>query len=201
MYLEIPQQCMRAFALFFAKYSTNRPFTQSELDWVVSQSMKKKIFSILLRANWIRKKSKAEYLCNEPDEIFSHLLEFRVPEMMKKAKMPYCFTGLSAIEIWSDYSYVQRDMKRSPYFIRVLKKDLRSWKAFFSASSVPVYVGKGTNIGEFVILLPAARIRSEEKDGLRVEHLADAMAEARQNDLYRYAYNYMRDKYGKTSAA
>ena len=32
------------------------------------------------------------------------LLEFKIPELIKKAKNPYAFTNLSAIEIWSDYS-------------------------------------------------------------------------------------------------
>ena len=61
---------------------------------------------------------------------------------MKQAEKPYAFTGLSAIEIWSDYSYVQRGIEKSPYFIKVLKKDIAYWKRFFNSNNIPNYIKK-----------------------------------------------------------
>lgn len=197
MYSEIPYIGMRAYALLFTRFSSSRPFTQSELDFVLSGSMKKKVFSILLNAGWITKRDRRNYLCNRPEEVIRHLLDFKVPDMMKTAQKPYAFSGLSAIELWSDYSYTQRSLERSPYFIRVLRKDLPYWKGFFAAKRVPVYVGKGTSIGEFAILLPVARLEPAEKDGLSVEPLDEAMAEARENEMHSYAYEYMRKRYGR----
>ena len=197
MYSEIPYACMRAYALLFSRFGEKRPFAQSELDFVLSGSMKKKMFSILLNSGWIRKRGRREYLCNEPGEVFRHLLDFKVPLMMGKAQKPYAFSGLSAIEVWSDYSYTQRSTERSPYFIRVLRRDVPYWKGFFAAKRVPVYVGKGTSIGEFAILMPVARLESVEKDGLSVEPLEDAMADAEGNEMHYYAYEYMRRKYGR----
>lgn len=188
---------MRAYALLFSRFGASRPFAQSELDFVFSTPMKKKVFSILLNAGWIRKRDRLNYLCNEPGEVFRHLLDFKVPQMLGKAQKPYAFSGLSAIEVWSDYSYTQRSVERSPYFIRVLRRDLPYWKGFFAAKRVPVYVGKGTSIGEFAILQPAAKLESVEKDGLSVEPLQDAMAEARANEMHYYAYEYMKKKYGR----
>src|SRR3989339_782368 len=131
MISEIPQYCLRAYALFFTKHGSRELFKQSELDWVVSQSMKKKIFYILLKSGWIKKASRTSYKCVQPNMVFKGLLEFKVPEIMKKAKRPYAFTNLSSVEIWSDYAYVQRGIEKSPYFIKVFKKDLRYWKEFF----------------------------------------------------------------------
>ena len=108
MIYEIPQYCLRAYALFFSKHGSREPFKQSELDWIVGQSMKKKVFSVLLKAGWIRKESRDYYMCLEPEKVVRGLLEFKVPEIIKEAKKPYAFTNLSAVEIWSDYSYVQR---------------------------------------------------------------------------------------------
>jgi hypothetical protein len=196
MYSEIPYACMRAYALLFSRFGVARAFSQSELDFVLSGSMKKKVFSILLNAGWIAKRGRREYRCIEPDEVFRHLLDFKVPQMLGKAQKPYAFSGLSAIEVWSDYSYTQRSQERSPYFIRVLRRDVPYWKGFFAAKRVPVYIGKGTSIGEFAILLPVARLESVEKDGLSVEPLEDAMAEARENEMHYYAYEYMKRKYG-----
>src|SRR3990167_300575 len=108
MATEIPQYGLKAYALFFSKHGTKEEFKQSELDWIVGQSMKKKIFSLLLRAGWIKKKSQNTYICVDPKIIMRGLFDFRVPVVIKEAEKDYAFTGLSAIEIWSDYSYIQR---------------------------------------------------------------------------------------------
>ncbi len=55
---EIPPYGLRAYALFFSKHGSREEFRQSELDWIVGQSMKKKIFALLLNSGWIRKISK-----------------------------------------------------------------------------------------------------------------------------------------------
>ncbi len=193
---EIPQYCLRAYALFYSKYGLRESFKQSELDWIVSQSMKKKIFALLLKSGWIAKESRNTYRCVEPDKIMKGLLEFKVPEVMKEATMPYAFTNLSAVEIWSDFSYVQRGKERSPYFIKVLKKDIKYWREFFNKRNIPNYIKKGSTIGEFVILIPVKSLHPEEKESLKVEPLKETLRIAKENEMYAYAYNYMKDKYG-----
>ena len=131
MITEVPQYCLRAYAMFFSKHGSRESFRQSELDWIVGQSMKKKIFAYLLRAGWIKKESREEYTCLEPSMVMKGLLEFRVPEIIKESEKEYSFTGLSAIELWSDYSYVQRGLEKSPYFIKVLRKDLKKQTELF----------------------------------------------------------------------
>ena len=120
MISEVPQFVLRAYALFFTKHGSIESFKQSELDWIVGASMKKKIFSLLLKSGWIKKESRDEYRCIDPNKVFKGLLEFKVPEILKQTEKPYAFTNLSAVEIWSDYSYVQRGLEKSPYFIKVL---------------------------------------------------------------------------------
>ncbi|MBC8500592.1 MAG: hypothetical protein ISS25_03490 [Nanoarchaeota archaeon] len=193
--LEIPQYGLRAYALFFSRHGTEESFKQSELEWSMSQSMKKKIFALLLRAGWIRKETRNSYKCNSPEKIIKGLLDFRVPEIIKQAKKPYAFTNMSAIEIWSDYVYIQRGIERSPYFIKILKKDIKYWKELFNKNNIPNYVNKGSTIGEYIILIPVERITSEKKDGFRTETLKKTLKIAEDNEMYSYAYKYMRDKY------
>ena len=200
MTYEIPQYCMRAYALFYTKHGSREPFKQSELDWIVSQSMKKKIFSILLRAGWIVKYSRDTYKCSDPDRIVKGILEFKVPQIIKEASKPYAFTNLSAVEIWSDYSYIQRGIEKSPYFLKIFRKDLRYWKEFFNKKNIPNYIKEGSTIGEYVILVPVNEIKFADKDGLKVEQLNETLKTAKSNDMYSYAYNYMRKKYGTASA-
>ncbi|MBS3131461.1 hypothetical protein J4212_03455 [Candidatus Woesearchaeota archaeon] len=200
MITEIPQYCLRAYSLFYSKHGSREAFGQNELDWIVSQSMKKKIFSILLKSGWIEKASKNTYKCVQPDKVVKGLLEFKVPEIMKQAERPYAFTSLSSIEIWSDFVYIQRGMERSPYFMKVLKKDLKYWKDFFNSYNVPNYINEGSAIGEFVVLIPVGRLNAVDKEGLYVEPLKETMKIARENEMYSYAYNYMREKYAAASA-
>ena len=200
MFTEIPQYGLRAYALLFSRHGTKEDFGQSELDWIVSESMKKKIFSLLLRSGWIAKKSRTSYVCRKPDKIIEGLLDFKVPELIRSSQRPYAFTNLSAIEIWSDYSYVQRGIENSPYFIKVLKRDLSYWKSFFQKKNVPVYVGEGSTIGEYIVLIPVKDLHYSEKNGLKVEDLDETMKIAGSNDMYRYAYEYMKEKYGSAAA-
>ncbi len=197
---EIPQFGLRAYALFFSKYGSIESFKQSDLDWIVGNSMKKKIFSLLLNSGWIKKETKNTYKCLEPNNIFKNLLEFKVPEIIKKSEKQYAFTNLSAVEIWSDYSYVQRGIEKSPYFIKILKKDLSYWKSFFNKYNIPNYVNEGSTIGEYIILIPVTKIENETINGLKVEKLKNTLKIAKDNNMYDYAYNYMRKKYGSTTA-
>jgi hypothetical protein len=192
----LPYFGLRAYALFYSKHSSKEPFRQSELDWIVGSSMKKKIFATLLRAGWIKKISRREYKCTNPDTIFTELLDFKVPDLIKNSQKSYLFTGLSAVEIWSDYSYVQRGREKSPYFIKILKKDLKYWKNFFNQNNIPNYIAQGATLGEYVILIPVEKINFVEKDGLKVESLKNTMKQAKKNEMFLYAYNFMKNKYG-----
>ncbi len=196
---EIPSFALRAYALFLLRHGTKEDFGQQDLAWIVSEPMRKKIFSVLLRAGWIGKTGRSAYRCIEPKTVFRNMLQFRVPGTVKKAKKPYAFTGMSAIEIWSDYSYIQRSLDKSPYFIKVLKKDLNYWKRFFNQNNIPNYVDRGTTIGEYVILVPVKRLSFVEKDGVKTEQLRETAKQALQNEMYGYAYDYIKQKYGATA--
>jgi hypothetical protein len=199
MTIEIPQYGLKAFALLFSKHGTQGEFRQSALDWIVSVSMKKKIFSLLLRSGWIKKHPNGAYTCTNPSDAIRGLLEFRVPDIIKNAEREYAFTQLSAVEIWSDFSYVQRGMEKSPYFIKVLRKDLKYWKEFFNANEIPNYVGFGTTVGEYVILIPVSKLSYDEKMGFKVDALKETMEYAKSNDIYSYASEYMSRKHGATA--
>lgn len=199
MTVEIPQYGLKAYALLFSKHGVKEEFKQSELDWIVSSSMKKKIFALLLRRGWIKKNPAGTYSCTSPSDAIRGLLEFRVPNIIKNAKKEYAFTQLSAVEIWSDYSYVQRGMERSPYFVKVLRKDLKYWKAFFNNNQIPNYVRSGTTVGEFVILIPVSKLSFEEKNTFKVEPLKETARYAKSNDIYAYVSEYIKNKYRATT--
>ena len=200
MYAEIPYYGLRAYALFFTRHGLHEDFGQSDLDWIVGQSMKKKIFSLLLNNGWIRKTSRNSYRCVSPSAILHGLLEFKVPAILKEAKKPYALTGMSAVEIWSDYSYIQRGREKSPYDIKVLKKDLPYWKSFFNRHKVPNFITSGATIGEFVILIPVEKLKSTVKSEMHVEPLQETEKIAKANSFYGYPLAYIKKKYGRITA-
>ncbi len=196
MTIEIPRYGLKAYALLFSKHGAHEKFSQSDLDWIVSTSMKKKIFSLLLRTGWIHKNTDRTYSCTNPSEAITGLLEFRVPEIIKKAEKKYALTQLSAVEIWSDFSYVQRGLEKSPYFVKVLKKDLNYWKHFFNSNEIANYVHSGGTVGEFIILIPVKSLSFVEKNGFNVDSLKKTIKYARSNEVYSYASLYIEKKYG-----
>lgn len=195
MYHEIPNYGLRAYSLFYSKFGTQEHFTQAELDWIVSKNMAKKIFSVLLRAGWIKKQSRSTYSCVKPEIIMTNLLSFKVQDIIKEASKEYAFTQFSAVEIWSDYTYVQRSFACSPYYLKILEKDISYWKEFFNRHRVPNFINSGKTIGEFVILIPVSHIDFVEKDSVKIDPLADVMSYASENEFLSYAYDYMREKY------
>ncbi|HII17083.1 TPA: hypothetical protein HA361_04165 [Candidatus Woesearchaeota archaeon] len=196
MAIALPQYGLKAYAVLYARYGAKEAFRQSALEWIVSTSMKKKIFALLLKSGWIKKDKDNTYRCINPSVAIRGLLDFRVPLAIKTAKRPYAFTGASAVEIWSDYAYMQRGMEKSPYYMKVLQKDVHYWKDFFSSKEIPSYTSSGSTIGEYIILVPVTSLSSEEKDGFRVDGLKESIAFAHSNEIYAYASSYMERKYG-----
>lgn len=194
--MEIPKYVFKAYAMLYLKYKDKEEFKQNELDWITSTSMKKKIFSYLLRAGWIRKARKDSYKCVKTEEVMKSLFRFKVPEIIKKAKKAYAFTMMSAAEIWSDYSYIQRSWDHSPYFTKILKSDLSYWKDFLRKHGIPFYLEEGTTIGEFIVLMPVEKLEYQEKDGLRLDSIKETIDFCKKNNLFSYPLKYMGEKYG-----
>jgi hypothetical protein len=192
---EIPKYALRAFGLLYIKFGNKISFSQDAFNWIVSSSMRKKIFSVLLKSGWIKKKSKKEYLCNEPSDIFYSFFEQRVPEMLKSSKRDYCFSRMSAVEIWTDFNYIQRSFEHNPYFINVKEEDLDYWKDFLASQNIAYFINEGTFMGEFVILLPKKNIEFVSHKENPVEKLEEAVAFCQGNSLFEYPLAYLVKKF------
>ena len=57
MITEIPQYALRAYALFTRNTGKAKHSSSLRLDWIVSESMKKKIFALLLNSGWLEKRA------------------------------------------------------------------------------------------------------------------------------------------------
>lgn len=192
---EIPKYALRAYGLLYTKYGTNEEFSQDSLNWIVSSPMRKKIFSVLLNSGWIIKKSKRKYSCIDPKTIFNSLLSFKIPDILKESDREYCYTKMNAVEIWTDFSYIQRSWEHSPYFIKVKQTDLRYWKEFLSKQGIPFFIKNGTFIGEFIILEPQRELHYSTYNGFPVENLDKVVKFCQNNSLFEYPLAYLKQKF------
>lgn len=192
---EIPRYALRAYGLLYAKYNIKGEFSQDSLNWIVSLSMRKKIFAVLLNSGWIIKKSRRIYTCVDPKIIFNSLFLFKVENALKKSEREYYYSKMSAVEIWSDFSYIQRSWEHSPYFIKIKENDLDYWAEFLSKEGIPFFIKEGSFIGEFVILDPEKKLKYCMHNGFPVEKLNDVVKFCQNNSLFEYALAYLTQKF------
>jgi hypothetical protein len=150
----VPVYAQEAYAILRNKFGSE-VFPSDYLAWYLSKDMVKKILHTLEHAGWIKRIDRGKYSCNKGDDIFKSMVDYRVPGLLRNSKMRFSFTEASAVEVWTDYTYIQRSWEHSPYYIRILSKDKERWIDYFSQHKVKSFVSKAAPaIGEFVILKP-----------------------------------------------
>jgi len=193
----IPTYAQQAYAILYNRFA-DQPFDSDYLDWFLSRSMVKKTLHALEKKGWIRRVRKGSYVCLEPGEVFKDMVQFNVPRLLEEAGMRYAYTGASAVEVWTDYSYMQRSWEHSPYFVKVLRKDLESWTKYFREHKVNVFVEEAEPaIGEFVVLFPEERLDFEVYDGKPVDKLREVAKFCERNiEVFEYPLAYLKSKFG-----
>ena len=58
---------------------------------------------------------------------------------------------------------------------------------------------EGSTIGEYIILIPVDKLKWVEKNEFKVDSLGETEKNANSNEIFAYAYHYMRKKYGSAS--
>ncbi len=172
-------------------------FPADYLSWFVSRSMVKKTLHTLERAGWIRRVEKGSYVCKNADDIFESMIEFKVPSLLSEAGMRYAYTEASAVEVWTDFSYIQRSWEHSPYFVKVLRNDLGRWIDYFRKHKVKVFTSKPElSMGEFVVLKPSRGFAIETHNGLPVDPLESAVAYSETHiHTFEYPLAYLKAKF------
>ncbi|MEM2282730.1 MAG: hypothetical protein QXH26_04190 [Candidatus Hadarchaeales archaeon] len=191
----MPDLALKCYALLYTKYGT-REFSGNSLSWFLSAPMRRKIFHVLAKRRWLERTGRDRYRCIPPGKVLREMFQFKVFEKMKKAKRPWCFTKASAVEIWTDFSYVQRSWEYSPYFIKILKRDLPYWKNFLRSNDISFFVqGAGSAMGEFVVLEPVNRLEWEIRHGFPVDRLKNVVKFCVNRATFEYPLAYLALKY------
>lgn len=192
----IATYAQEAYAILYNRFASDS-FPSDYLSWFVSKNMVKKTLHVLEKAGWIRRVEKGKYVCVNTNEIFKSMIEFKVPRLLQEAGRKYAYADASAVEVWTDYSYIQRSWEHSPYYVKILRSELNDWIEYFRKHRVKVFVNKAEpSLGEFVVLRPQERFAYEEHDNLPTEPL-DAVVKycERHIDAFEYPLAYLRAKF------
>lgn len=199
----LTKQEFSLYSLLYSKFG-NKEFGLDSLRWYFSRQMLKKLIFGLGEKGWIISKERGSYACISPNEAVSSFFYPQAEKALEEAKISYCFTKATAAEIWSDESYVQRSWEFSPFFIKVLKTDLKTWKRFFAYRDITFFEGSPSNtVGEFVVLVPVSSMKVDFHSKKPVEPLKETIAFCEANkESFEYVLAYLADKYGvKTTAS
>ena len=192
----VPSYAQEAYAILRSRFAGDS-FPADYLSWFVSRSMVKKTLHMLEHAGWIRRVDRGSYVCNNADEIFRSMVEFKVPKLLSEAGMRYAYTAASAVEVWTDYSYIQRSWEHSPYFVRVLSSDLSKWISYFRKHKVKVFTHKPElAMGEFVVLKPERGFANATHNGLPVDPLESTVSYSEEHiHAFEYPLAYLQAKF------
>jgi hypothetical protein len=192
----VPTFAQEAYAILYNHFASDS-FPSDYLAWFISKPMVKKTLHVLEKAGWLKRVEKGKYVCVKADDIFRSMVEFKVPRLLQEAGRKYAYADASAVEIWTDYTYIQRSWEHSPYYVKVLRNELKDWVEYFRKHRVNVFVDKPEpSLGEFVILKSQERLAHEKHNGLPVESL-DAIVRYCEKyiDNFEYPLAYLKAKF------
>ena len=193
----IPTYAQQAYAILHNRFG-DQLFDSNYLDWFLSKGMVKKTLHVLEKRQWIQRLKKGSYVCINPDEVFRRMVQFRVPRLLEEAGMEYAYTRASAVEVWTDYSYIQRSWEHSPYFIKVFRNDVQFWTKHFRNHKVNVFVEEAQlAIGEFVVLFPEELLDYQVYEEKPVDRLEEVKRFCERNiETFEYPLAYLKSKFG-----
>ncbi len=161
----------------------------------------KKVIHDMVGGGYVERISRGRYRAKEPEEFISRIVRENLAKggILDNAEKMYAFCGSDAVSIWTEGYYFAGFTKGyKPTHIEVLEKDLNWWEGFFKKHDIE-YVVEGENktlFGLTYVLHPVKKIISEEKDGINVVPLKDALEFCKKNELtYQPALEYLDERY------
>jgi hypothetical protein len=191
---------LQIYAALWNKFG-ERQFSTKEvrfLELFMSKGMKKKVLFELSEKNWVKREGRGNYRCVNPKVVFEEFFKPRVMNLLKDAKMEWCFYGLNALEVYTNFSVEHRSWLSSPFYIKVLKKDLKKWLRLFKKHDINAHINESkAEFGEYVILIPSEEFRSKTVNNYPVEPLENVIKFAEQRKFeFAYELKYLSENYG-----
>jgi len=197
----ISKYAQKLYALLWNKFGERIFYTKqlNFLDVFMSKTMKKKLLFILYEQGWIKRIGRGRYICLSPNVIIDNFFKPKILDLLRKTKMKWCFSALNALEVYSDFSVGHRSWISSPFYIKVLKKDLKKWIKLFKKYEISILINVGKpQLGEYVVLIPKKTFSIKIINNYPVEPLDEVINFIEKRDFeFAYELDYLREKYGR----
>ena len=192
----IPTYAQEAYAVLYNRFASDS-FPSDYLTWFISRGMVKKTLHMLEKAGWIRRVGKGKYICVSADEVFKSLVDFKVTRLLGSAGREYAYADASAVEVWTDYTYIQRSWEHSLYYVKVLRAELNEWVEYFRKHRIKVFINEAEpSLGEFVVLKPQEKLVYDSYNNLPVEPLEKVVRYCERHiDSFEYPLAYLQAKF------
>ncbi len=101
-------------------------------------------------------------------------------ELLKRCELSFALTGVDGVFLWTKGGYnLDRFFGFYPIHLKVLKRDIEEWKAFFARNGKrAILEGERpmeTLYGVFYVMYPEGRLRTRKIEGLKVEPLEETL--------------------------
>ena len=179
----------------------NTTFTIDDFKITFPSPQPVKIIHDLIRLKYMKRVKRGKYQIIKPEDYIKRIVKENLDteDILKKSDKKYAFTNSTAVNIWTDGTYLTGFTKGfKPVHIQILKKDIEYWNDFFKKNNAE-YVLEGENktlFGLTYILHPKDSINFEIKDDNIVVPLKEIIKFCQKNIyLYRPALEYLDKKY------
>jgi len=191
---------LQIYAALWNKFGERRFSTKEMkfLDLFMSKNMKKKFIFELSGKGWLIREGRGSYRCMSPKVIFESFFKPKLMNLLKNTKLRWCFYGLNALEAYTNFSVDHRSWMSSPFYIKVLERDLKKWLLLFKKHDIPTYINESkAAFGEYVILMPSDEFKIKIVNNYPVEQLENVIKFAEQRKFeFAYELKYLDEKYG-----
>ena len=190
------------YSLLYLKFKVS-PFNLDSVRWYFSKPMLKKLVFQLVSAGWVQSVERGTYRCVQPEIAIAGLFSPRIEPVLKESNVTYSFTGASAAEIWSDGSYIQRSWEYTPFFVKVLKSDLKQWTRWLNSKGVSFFIKTPKNVvGAFLVLTQVSSLKPSFHNGKPVDSLGETIEFCESNrGSFEYVLAYIQNKYHQQTTA
>jgi hypothetical protein len=175
-------------------------FSLDRLRATFPTSQAPKVAHDLIKRGYLRQAGRGIYEAVEPSD-FMEKITAREADLglAEKSGKVYAFCGSTAVSMWTDgYYWTGFTIGYRPIHLTIRKKDSTFWRRFLRKAGIKfAFEGESkTLFGEVFALHPKERFAYEEKEGLKVIPLDEAVQFCLKHELvYEPALEYLDQKY------
>ena len=172
-------QCTELYAWIRFSFNDGR-FSIDDFRAIFPTSQAPKVIHDLVKEGYLRRVERGVYRAVRPKSLIESIVHrsCETKDIVRESKRTYAYCDSTAVAIWTDGYYGASFTKGfKPLHIKVLKKDLSSWKRFFEERRVRYVLldENRTLFGSVFILHPEENLQAAAKNGYKVVPLEEVV--------------------------